>query len=86
MVGGLCVHLTNDANESRQAIALIQQRESVTLGEQYGQRLAVVVESVDRADAEATIEWLQQLPGVVHVDIAFVHLDEVDDTNIALKE
>ena len=86
MVGGLCIHLTNDADESQQAIALMQQRGSIMLGEQYGQRLAVVVESADRADAEATIEWLQQLQGVAYVDVAFVHLDELDDTNIALKE
>ena len=86
MVGGLCVHLNNDANQSQQAIALMQQRESILLGERYGQRLAVVVESADRADAAADLEWLQQLPGVLHIDVAFVHFDEADDTSFSLNK
>ena len=86
MVGGLCVHLTEDVNQSQRAIALMRQRESITLGKPHGQRLPAVVESADRADAEANLEWLRHLPGVLHVDVVFVHFDEADDTKVALTE
>lgn len=47
-----------------------------TLGERQGARLPVVVEAPDGATARYWHEWVEQLPGVVQVDVAFVSFDE----------
>lgn len=46
------------------------------VGEQIGAKLPVVVEVGDGSTARDWFEWTCRLPGVVHVDVAFVAFDE----------
>ena len=47
-----------------------------TLGERAGAKLPVVLEAPDGATTRYWHEWVEQLPGVVHVDVAFVSFEE----------
>jgi nitrate reductase NapAB chaperone NapD len=47
-----------------------------TLGERQGSRLPVVVEASDGSTSRYWHEWVEQLPGVVQVEVAFVSFDE----------
>ena len=47
-----------------------------TLGERQGSRLPVVVEAPDGSTSRYWHEWVEQLPGVIQVEVAFVSFDE----------
>lgn len=47
-----------------------------TLGEQQASRLPVVLEAPDGSTARYWHEWVEQLPGVIQVEVAFVSFDE----------
>ncbi len=51
-----------------------------TLGERQGARLPVVVEAPDGSMSRYWHEWVEQLPGVVQVEVAFVSFDESDQS------
>lgn len=53
------------------------------VGNAIGQRLPVVLETTDGAAARDWHDWVLQLPGVVHIDVAFVG---VDDPNMPSEE
>ena len=47
-----------------------------TLGDQQGRRLPVVLEAPDGATARHWHEWIENLSGVIQVEVAFVSFDE----------
>lgn len=47
-----------------------------TLGERQASRLPVVLEAPDGSTARYWHEWVEQLPGVIQVEVAFVSFDE----------
>lgn len=47
-----------------------------TLGERQGSRLPVVVQAPDGSTSRYWHEWVEQLPGVIQVEVAFVSFDE----------
>ena len=54
-----------------------------TLGQQEGARLPVVLEAPDGSTARYWHEWVEQLPGVVQVEVAFVSFDESEQLDAA---
>ena len=76
MISGLVVYLTSDEGLDDEATREMQSRAGLEIGERIGLRLPVVVESTDKDTAADTTEWLKNLPGVAHVDVTFVHLEE----------
>lgn len=79
MTSGLVVRLNSDSPEA--ALAAIHTAPSLTVGEQYGDWLTVVVETPDAVESERLFVWLQDLPGVESVEVVFVHWDEVEVTH-----
>ena len=49
-----------------------------TLGQQQDARLPVVLEAPDGSTARDWHEWVEQLPGVLQVEVAFVSFDETE--------
>ena len=45
-------------------------------GERIGRRLPVVLEAKDGSAARHWHEWVESLPGVIKVDVAFVSFDD----------
>jgi len=66
------------ADETQAALSAIPAFE---VGELVGAKLPVVVETDDGATARDWFEWTCRLPGVVHVDVAFVGFDETTATH-----
>ena len=75
MISGLVIHLSSDKTLRSQALAEMQRRSGVELGDRMDMRLPVVVESTADCSAKETAEWVKNLPGVVHADVTFVHLE-----------
>lgn len=51
-------------------------RRGIELGHRRGRRVPIVVDSPDRHADQQIWGWLNELPGVVFVDVVFVHFDD----------
>ena len=76
MISGLVVYLNADAELADAALIKMRQQASLELGEPSGQRLPMVLETATAADSHSVADWLIGLPGVDHLDVVFVDLDE----------
>ncbi len=88
MISGLVVYLTNEATISKRAIAAIASEPSFEMGTQEELRLPLVLEAASSQQSQSLTDWLISLPGVQHVDVAFVHLEDTtaDSTQHQLNE
>ena len=57
--------------------AVIEAVPAFTVGERTEDRVPVALEAEDAEASERWTEWLRRLPGVVGVEVVFVHWDEV---------
>ena len=71
-LSGLVLLFTQDDEAIGQTIAMMENAGHFILGERIGSRLSLVMEVDCSEDALKWHHWLQQLPGVVSVDIAYV--------------
>jgi hypothetical protein len=81
-VSGLVVTLTPipAAEDAAYAavVARIAEHEHVTAGARQGTRLPVVLDTPDQETDKACWRRLNELPGVHHVDVAFIHFEDAD--------
>lgn len=77
MISGLVVTLTSDAKLVQAVVHSIKEQPALEIGKQKMQRLPLVLETNSPAESQEITDWLQNLPGVEYVDVAFVHLDEL---------
>jgi nitrate reductase NapAB chaperone NapD len=75
-ISSFVVTLDSAVMPNHPVILALQAVTAFTLGEPYGCRLPVVAESPDGSTARYWHEWVEQLPGVVQVEVAFVSFDE----------
>jgi hypothetical protein len=73
---GLVVTLHPDPELAAEAVRDALLIGPFTLGEQIGYRLAVALQAETPAEAQQWHVWLAALPGVVKVDVAYVHVGE----------
>ncbi|HVK16160.1 MAG TPA: hypothetical protein VM533_04370 [Fimbriiglobus sp.] len=73
---GLVVTLHPDPELAAEAVRDALLIGPFTLGEQFGHRLAMALQADSPADAEYWHGWLVARPGVVQVEVAFVHMGE----------
>jgi hypothetical protein len=76
MISGLVANLTADAALALSALQAIRQHPALELGPQDGRRLPLVLETATPGESHQLSEWLYELPGVEHIDVAFVHWDD----------
>ena len=74
-VSGLVVTLDDDAERAATTVREVLLAGPFTLGDVFDHRVAVALEADTPADAERWHRWLADRPGVLKVDVAFVHLD-----------
>ncbi|MEQ1826744.1 MAG: hypothetical protein ABL921_12395 [Pirellula sp.] len=55
---------------------VIESIPAFTLGERFGMRLPIVIETIDGPTSRYWHEWLLALPGVSQVDVVFVSFDD----------
>ncbi|MBM4100722.1 MAG: hypothetical protein FJ256_00465 [Phycisphaerae bacterium] len=77
-ISGLVVTLADDPL-GETALAALTADSRLTVGERFGQRLALVAETPCARDDHDLFDELRQLPGVTHVDVAYVRLDTDPD-------
>jgi hypothetical protein len=75
MISGLVATLTADASLAQSALQAIRQHPALEAGPQDGSRLPLVLETATPSESHDLSEWLVELPGIEHVDVAFVHWD-----------
>jgi hypothetical protein len=75
-ISGWVVTLSLDPGLAQAAIDALRRHQAIEMGEVAGHRAPVVVETDDRDETSAVWEWLHSLPGVLFVDVAFLHFDE----------
>ncbi len=78
-ISSFVVTVTDDIAIRRAVIEALHAIPSLTVGETpiLG-RVPVVVEADDSQQSRYWYEWVEQLPGVVKIDVAFVSCDEGD--------
>jgi len=74
-VSGIAITTTGDATIEKVCAALAQD-ERVQVGPINGRRIAVAIETDSQQEDDALRQWIQQIPDVEHIDIAFVHFDD----------
>ena len=72
---GLVVTLADDPELASEAVTTALLVGPFTPGDLVGHRLALALEADDSDQAREWHDWLARLPGVVKVDVAFVHSD-----------
>ena len=61
-------------------LAQIGTQPHITMGVCEGNRLALVVDTLTREDDQSIWQWLNALPGVSLVEVAFVGFEEQEQT------
>ena len=74
-ISGLVVTLADDQAVADAAVALLKADPRLTIGERFGRRLALVADTPSVPADRSLWDELRQTPGVVYVDVTFVHLD-----------
>jgi nitrate reductase NapAB chaperone NapD len=83
LISGLVITLSQQAQAAEQAVEAIAGHSRISLdGPATGSRLAAVLDTPDRQTDLTVWEWLWDLPGVVHVDVVFIHFEDIE-ANIA---
>jgi len=80
-ISGLVVKLAED-DDAGAALARLAADSRITLGERFGNRLAVVAETSNVQADRDLFDELSAMPGIVHVDVTFVHLGENTDAGM----
>lgn len=71
------VHLDPHADHRLGALAAIAALPGLTIGERFGDRLPVVLDTPTRAADREAWETLGALPGVTHVDLVSVEFSDL---------
>lgn len=73
-ISGLVVTLSNDTAAAA-TLSVLSSDPRLTLGEQFGRRIAVVAETPSAHEDRELFDELRAMPGITQVDVTFVHLD-----------
>ncbi len=84
-LSGLVLLFAQDDETIHQACAMMENVGHFILGERIGPRLSLVMEVESAEEALKWYHWLQELPAVVSVDIAYVTVMD-EHVNVAGQE
>jgi hypothetical protein len=76
-VSSLVITLSDRAGNNDEVIAALRSISALTLGERVGRRIPVVVEA-SAQDSRHWHDWIANLPGVSHVEVAFVSFEDMN--------
>ncbi len=78
-ISSLVVTLPNDTSAADRVVQAVDMLPVFTVGERAGRRLPLVIEAADGGTARYWYEWVESLPGVEHVELAFVSFGETEN-------
>ena len=74
---GLVITLSSDSAEAAKAFTALSARPEFVFGERNDRWLPLVMETSGDVESRELHDWIQALPGVEFVDVAYVNFDEV---------
>ena len=77
LTSGLVITLSSNPANAAEAMTALRERPEFTLGDRNNRWLPLVMETAGEAESRELHEWVQKLPGVEFVDVAYVNFDEV---------
>ena len=75
LTSGLVVTLSSNPAKAAEAMAALQRRPEFTFGDRNDRWLPLVMETCSHAESRELHDWVQTLPGVEFVDVAYVNFD-----------
>jgi hypothetical protein len=78
VISGLVIHLNGDAAAVAKGIEAVAGHPAFELGHRIGNVLPAVLDASGPVETHELTEWALGLPGVVHIDVAFVNFEEFD--------
>jgi len=75
-ISGLAITLARDSTLADAARRALDNDGRVELGPEHAHRIAATIETQSQQEDRRLREWIDALPGVTHVDIAFIHFDD----------
>ena len=75
-ISGLVITFNAPVESQTQAIGSLRSTTEVELGEACGSKLAIVVDSKDKARDQEIWEMIRELPGVIDLAVAMVAFDD----------
>lgn len=75
-ISSLVITLDPDLELQAQVFDALQAKPCVTVGAAVGNRVPVVLEVESGADPRQEYDRIRDLPGVIHVEVAFVSIDD----------
>ncbi len=81
-ISGLVVTFRSSVTEHSEAVEALRCIPEIDIGEAFGSKLAIVVDSKTKRRDQEIWDMVQQLPGIVDLAVAMVAFDE-DDQSIS---
>ena len=79
-ISSFVIALSDDSRKSEQVLAALRSIPCLHLGDlQASSRLPVVLEVADSQESRYWYDWIEHLPGVLKVDMAFATFDAVEE-------
>ena len=76
MIASLVATLKQDEGSSfEDTLMRLRQRKQIETGQLYGARLPMTIEAEDTHELESLTQWVQDLKGILHVDIIFASFE-----------
>lgn len=75
-ISGLVISMVNQPQSQRDTIQSIASDSRIEIGVVESGRVAIVSETESSQEDKALWQWLQELPGVVHIDLAFASVED----------
>ena len=81
MIVGVLAHFESQLEAYQTSLKSIEEHHAFEVGEPHETKVPLVMETDGPGGSHELTDWLLTLPGVVHVDVTYVHLDEVIENN-----
>ena len=81
-ISGLVITYTDCNSQSEEALATLRADPRIELGERNGPLQPIVIDTSDRDEDRVLRESLQDLDGILKIDVVFVHVDEADGARL----
>ena len=88
MIASVVVTLSDNATTLSNTLVDIKSAPQIEAGEfaDESRRIPMTIDSSSRNDIEAVTRWLQDRPGVLFVDVVFVHFEDSDESSSGITD
>ncbi len=86
MICSVAIRIDSNPAIAENAIAEIQNQDSIETGTRNGQVLPAVIDTPDPVAMEDITRWIQELDGVIHVDVVYVDFEGADEAPVNAQD